>query len=248
MDTFPSKTSIADTNGGENSIGFTKLGAGTLVLGGASTYTGPTLVEAGTLKVNGSLATSGVLVKSGAVLGGSGTIAGSVIVDSGARISPGNSPGTLTTGSETWTGGGGYVWEINKADGTKGSSPGWDWLNIDGDLTLASTSGDKFTIYVHSLTLGGAAGPATGFVYGQTYTYPIVTASGPIADFSPDLFLIDHSAFSTNLGTLGTFAIEQSLDGTSINLVFTAVPEPRDTAVAVAALLAVVVLLRRRCA
>ena len=74
--------------------GFT--GLGTLTLTGANTYSGPTMVNAGTLLVDGSI-TSATSVSTGATLGGSG-VAGPIEIKAGGTISPGNSPGLLTTG------------------------------------------------------------------------------------------------------------------------------------------------------
>ena len=42
---------IADSNSGANVLGLTKLGAGTLTLTAASTYSGPTMISAGTIKL-----------------------------------------------------------------------------------------------------------------------------------------------------------------------------------------------------
>ncbi len=69
---------------------FTKTGAAVLTLSAASTYTGNTLVSAGTLLVNGSLANTAVSVASGATLGGNGTLAGLTTFASGARVAPGS--------------------------------------------------------------------------------------------------------------------------------------------------------------
>ena len=67
--------------------GLEKLGAGNLTLNGAQTYTGPTLVSAGTLTLalNSSI-TSAVTVANGAALAGEGTIAGNLSFNSGAKF------------------------------------------------------------------------------------------------------------------------------------------------------------------
>jgi autotransporter-associated beta strand protein len=203
-----------------------KINDGTLILNNVNTYTGKTIIDDGKLIVNGSIAGDAV-VTDNATLGGHGLIGGSVTINSGGTISPGNSPGTLTTGAETWAGGGAYVWELNTASdagGAKGVT--YDWLNIGGQLSIDSTSGNKFTIYVTSLTAGNGAGFAAGFVPGQSYTFTIATATTPIAGFSADKFLIDTSAFFNDTANTGGFAIVQSLDGLSLNLTYTAVPEP----------------------
>src|SRR5262249_9204969 len=59
-----------------------KQGAGTLTLAGANSYSGPTTVSGGTLRVNG-LMSGAVTVNSGCVLGGAGTIGGLVTIAGG---------------------------------------------------------------------------------------------------------------------------------------------------------------------
>lgn len=83
----------------------TKAGAGILILTNANTYSGGTVINAGTLKVNngaGSATGSGnVTVNSGAVLGGNGLVAGAVTVNTGAVVAAGNGVGSLALGSLT---------------------------------------------------------------------------------------------------------------------------------------------------
>lgn len=76
---------------GTGPTGFTKTGLGTLILDGANTYTGVTLVSAGALLINGnaSAATGTVTVASGATLGGVGVVGGAATVAAGAFVTPG---------------------------------------------------------------------------------------------------------------------------------------------------------------
>ena len=80
-------------------------GGGELVLGGANAYTGPTLVNQGTLLLNGQLTASNVTVGSlgAGDLAGTGTVANLTHVMSGGALVPGNSlgAGTLSTGNAT---------------------------------------------------------------------------------------------------------------------------------------------------
>ena len=68
--TFSYANAIANPNGGANLLGLAKLGAGTLVLSGSNTFTGPTTVAQGRLQLGntGALSSSAVTVAAGATL------------------------------------------------------------------------------------------------------------------------------------------------------------------------------------
>ncbi|MHA3775168.1 beta strand repeat-containing protein [Verrucomicrobiota bacterium sgz303538] len=98
--------------------GLVKTGTGTLSLNSSSaaTYTGPTVIEAGTLSVAGTISgTPSITVKEGAtfdvsalglILGngqslrGTGSVQGHVSLDSGAKLEPGINAGTLRFGGD----------------------------------------------------------------------------------------------------------------------------------------------------
>lgn len=111
-----------------------KAGTGTLVLAGANTYEGQTMVSAGDLRLNGSI--PGDVDMSGGVLSGTGTIGGSVNATS-AGLSPGASPGILTVSNDiTLDGLSSFTVELNGA--TPGT--GYDQVAVDGQLSLGGAA------------------------------------------------------------------------------------------------------------
>jgi len=85
--TFTVADAIANTTGtGGGTVGLRKIGANTLVLSNTNTYTGPTIVDQGTLAVTGSLGATAVSVNGGE-LAGNGNFGGNVTIAAGAMHS-----------------------------------------------------------------------------------------------------------------------------------------------------------------
>jgi fibronectin-binding autotransporter adhesin len=94
---------VTGTVSGVRNVGVVEFGSGTLSFQGKDTYTGPTVLNGGTLLLSSTQATSSVKVNAGATLAGTGAV--SQIVVSGGTLSPGQ-PGTVgilaTTGAVTF--------------------------------------------------------------------------------------------------------------------------------------------------
>jgi fibronectin-binding autotransporter adhesin len=146
--------------------GINKQGAGTLVLGGANTFTGTLTVGAGTVTLGSGAALAstnidvvsgatldaslpGLTLASGAVLFGSGTVKGNVsTVSSSTFIQPGsNSVGTLTFNNNLdMSAGGSATFDVSTTAGS-----GNDQIVVGGNLALSSVG----TIHLNALS-GGA--------------------------------------------------------------------------------------------
>jgi len=182
----------------------------TLTLSGSSTYLGSTTVSAGTLAVTGSINNSTATVQNGATLSGSGSVGG-LILNSGAIISPGNSPGTLSVaGNATWNGGANLNWQVASTNANPSiqtaAGTGWDFVDIGGTLTLGVSTSNKFHINLWSLSSTGpdANGTVPGWDPAVGSTWLIASAAGGIyLDGSPLDFDSDYSSYF-NINTSAT--------------------------------------------
>ena len=221
---------------------------GYIVLTGTNTYTNNTVLNYGTLVAgaNGALGTSqvgfyspqatlnvasGVIVNNSLLFYGGGTLAGNgtfgtaVNVGPSMILSPGNSPGNLTFANGlSFSNGGEYDWQLQSVAGAplSGAGTNWDLITVSaGTLDMSSLGAGGFTLKVISLNPSGNAGNVSDFNPASNYTWTIATAP-TITGFSAGKFVVDTSGFSNSFA--GTFSL--SVSGSSLNLNFTAVPEP----------------------
>ncbi|MES2981026.1 MAG: autotransporter-associated beta strand repeat-containing protein [Verrucomicrobiota bacterium] len=245
-----------------------KNNTGKLTLTNTNTFDGATTISGGILEVSGT----GTINSSEVTLNGgnfrynssnnytgtfthtSGTISGTNwngsldnrTIGANQTISPGNSPGTASTGAQTWAAGGTYVWEINNVTSTAGSDPGWDLINGTGTLNITASIGTEFIIEITSLTLGNIAGEAVNFDQMMSYAW-LMADFATITGFDATDFTLDTSGFAN--AYTGTFAVALGDtgsiggDNTQIWLTYTAIPEPKAVLLGC---VGVLLLLRRR--
>lgn len=193
-----------DYFGGVNNgkLGLEKVGTGILKLTGANnTYTGETLVRAGTLLVNSYRGTGSgyVIVDHGGTLGGSGTIQGTTFIENGGILAPGNSPGTLTFES------GLTLNNFSILDFELGTTS--DLIRVSGGNLTGSTSVGGITINLAD---------AGGFT---AATYTLIDFSGA----SRSNFDLTDFTFGS---TLSGYTYSLALVGSTLQLTASAIPEP----------------------
>jgi autotransporter-associated beta strand protein len=230
----------------EQNVALTKSGVGTLRLNAASSFRGPTIVEAGTFVVNAALtgtpsidvkagatmdvsgAISGFLLGSEQLLQGGGTVQGAIITN--GTIAPGSAgPGTLTvTALTTFNTGSTLALELNGAASfdrlvTNG-------LTLDGTVTL-------------TINLGFAPAENAQFLVVDNNSPDPIGGTAKLFTWSgPEGLLTEGEMFYVGV-TPFTITYQGGAGGNDVILV--AVPEPSATA-AIAGALGLLALRRRR--
>ncbi|MEI9898645.1 MAG: autotransporter-associated beta strand repeat-containing protein [Chthoniobacter sp.] len=203
---------LGQLNGGAD---LTKTSGGTLILDGANTYTGQTIVNEGTVLVSGSIS-GAVTVNDGGTLGGSGGTTGAVLINSGGILAPGASAGILNTGAIDLLSGGKISLEL----GATVAGTGYDELNVtggvslDGDLQLSLLTGFAQQVGdTYYVLLNDGADAVSGLFRNVT---PLTATTGTITLDSGPQFLVNYAA-NAPLGDGG---------GNDISVTLMAVPEP----------------------
>jgi hypothetical protein len=111
----------------------------------ANTYSGPTLVSGGLLRVDANILNSPVTVYGAGTLGGTGTLSGPVFIGTGGTLSPGASIGNLVVSNNlTLSAGGKCYFECNLGASTCDLVSGISNLTYGGTLVITNIGTGSF--------------------------------------------------------------------------------------------------------
>lgn len=201
--------------------GLAKAGSGTLALGAASTYAGPTNVIDGTLRLTGSGAiasTSAITVDSGATLDYSvigQTIANSITNNGSILRSTGTGnlyfSSTANTGTGSWSANSGYI-----GFNTVASLGSTNAINLNGGGIYFATAGQTVPATI-TITLGANGGTLNGSTSFTSTWNSKFTGTGGLTKISGEIAVLAAANDYTGTTTLngGTLRISGATNTTS---------------------------------
>jgi len=183
----------------EQTVGSTtsliKIGTGTLMLGGANSYSGLTIVSNGTLVVNGSTGTNMLTIVNG-TLGGNGAIGGGAVLYSGNVIAPGANINSGMVGTLTIT---------NCSTGTVlALTNATLYFDLAGITTAGSGVNDLISLSGGALVLSGANTVVPNLLNGSLVagTYTLISGGSSTAGSAANL------AWAGETGSRQTFTFD----------------------------------------
>jgi len=225
-------------NGSGGTTALTKTGNAAITLSGTNTYTGATLLSAGTLLVNGALGNTAVTANAG-TFGGTGALAGNVTINA-ANFAPGASPGSLeiagnlslTASSTALIELGGTAFDLNVTEE-------YDRTKLTGAASILTLGGGALNV---SALVSLAANQAFGIFQLEAGATRTGTFAGLLTDGSLVGNFGGQDLFITYSGDFGDSGTVSTTGGNDIVL-YTVIPEPSTALLGAFGLLA---LLRRR--
>ena len=245
-------------SGSGTTANFEKQGTGTLTIAasvnaGAFNFSLP--ANSGMLSVGTGGTVGNVSLAIDSKLGGTGTV-GDITAASGSTIGPGNSPGTLSTGTIAMPGGSIFEWQVQDATDPVA---GYDTLAISGNLDLRGASASSKVIFKVQSLLGTGNGTTLGDPL--NFDPPAGASSIRVFNFATvggnvlttgglqisDVFQFDVSQFTYSDGSLSNAGL-WSINWDSANhlVTVTAVPEPSTYGFGLGALALAAAAIRRR--